>query len=90
SRNVFTECPSYQAIHHLPLRDRVARLQEPGMKEKLLRELCEHATSPLGQRLVEFTNIFDVGNPPTYDPGPERSVASIAARQGRDAADVAY
>ena len=90
SRNVFTECPSYRAIHELPLPERVARLRDPALKQTLLRELREYASSPLGQRLVEFTNIFEIGNPPTYDPGPERSVANIAARQGRDPADVAY
>jgi N-acyl-D-aspartate/D-glutamate deacylase len=90
SRNVFSECPSYQGIAGLALADRVARLRDPAMKQKLLHELHEYSRSPLGQRLVEFTNIFEIGNPPEYDPGPERSIDAIAAREGRAPAEVAY
>jgi N-acyl-D-aspartate/D-glutamate deacylase len=90
SRNVFTECPGYRAIAGLPLPERVRRLRDPQLRATLLRELRESATSPLGQRLVEFTNIFEIGNPPEYDPGPERSLAAIASREGRDPAEVAY
>jgi N-acyl-D-aspartate/D-glutamate deacylase len=90
SRNVFSECPSYQAIVDLPFEERVARLRNPGLRQTLVRELREHSQTPLGQRLVEFTNIFTFGNPPNYDPGPEQSLAAIGEREGRDPAEVAY
>ena len=87
SRNVFFECPSYQAIAELPLAERVARLREPALRRALLAELREHAQSPLGQRLVEFENIFPFGNPPNYDPGPRavgrRHRRARGARPGR-------
>lgn len=90
SRNVFSECPSYQAIAHLPLAERVARMHDAGLRRQLLAQLREHSRTPLGQRLVEFANIFPFGNPPDYDPGPEQSIAAIATREGRDPAQVAY
>lgn len=90
SRNVFAECPGYREIADLPLDERVRRLRDPALRARLLREIGENAQTPLGQRLVEFTNIFPFGDPPNYDPGPQHSVAAIAARQGRDAAEVAY
>ena len=90
SRNVFSECPSYQVIADLPFDERVRRLRDPALRQLLLRELREHAQTPLGQRLVEFTNIFAFGNPPNYDPGPEQSLAAIGVREGRDPAEVAF
>ena len=90
SRNVFSECPSYQAIADLPFEERVARMRQPELRETLLRELPNSGTTPLGMRLVEFTNIFRFGNPPEYDPGPEKSIAAIAAREGRTPGEVAY
>jgi N-acyl-D-aspartate/D-glutamate deacylase len=90
SRNVFSECPSYQAIAELPFEDRVERLRQPELRAALLRELPQSGTTPLGMRLVEFTNIFRFGNPPEYDPGPEKSIAAIAAREGRNPGEVAY
>lgn len=90
SRNVFSECPSYQAIAHLPFEERVRLLRDPQVRQTLVRELREHSKTPLGQRLVEFTNIFPFGDPPNYDPGPEQSLAAIGEREGRDPAEVAY
>lgn len=90
SRNVFSECPSYQAIADLSLEERVEHLRQPAMRSALLSELAASAATPLGQRLVEFTNIFRFGNPPEYDPGPEHSLAATAAREGRTPGEVAY
>ncbi|MDP3251387.1 MAG: amidohydrolase family protein [Hydrogenophaga sp.] len=90
SRNVFSECPSYQAIADLPFEERVERLRQPAMRSALLSELAASAATPLGQRLVEFTNIFRFGNPPEYDPGPEHSLEATAAREGRTPGEVAY
>jgi N-acyl-D-aspartate/D-glutamate deacylase len=90
SRNVFSECPSYQALAELPFDRRVALMREPGRRAALLREIQDNATTPLGERLVEFENIFAFGNPPNYDPGPESSVAAIAARERRTPGEVAY
>ena len=90
SRNIFSECPSYKAIANLSFEQRVQRMQEPALRQILLQEIKENSNSLLGQRLVEFANIFPFGNPPNYDPGPEFSIASIGAREGRNPAEVAY
>jgi N-acyl-D-aspartate/D-glutamate deacylase len=37
-----------------------------------------------------FHKLFPLGDPPDYEPGPERSVAAIAAREGRTPQAVAY
>ncbi len=37
-----------------------------------------------------FENTYTLGSPPEYEPGPERSLAAIAASSGRSALSVAY
>ena len=37
-----------------------------------------------------FDKFFVMGNPPDYEPGPEKSVAAIAQREGRTPEEVAY
>src|ERR1043165_700111 len=37
-----------------------------------------------------FDKFFVMGNPPDYEPGPEKSVAAIAQREGRSPEEVAY
>ena len=90
TRNVFSECPSYKAIAHLSVEERVERMRKPEMRQALLEEIQHVGHTTLGARLVEFTNIFEFGDPPNYDPGAEASVAAIAARQGREPGEVAY
>ncbi len=91
SRNVFSECPSYQAIADLPLTDRVGAMSTPEMKSRLLHELHEFRHTRLGERLTEFGNMFPfAGDPPNYDPGLEMSVAALAARAGKSADELAY
>lgn len=90
SRNVFSDCASYKAIAQLALDERVRRMRDPALRAQLLRELRESQDTPLGKRLNEFDNIFPLGNPPCYDPGPERSIAALARRAGADPAELAY
>ncbi len=90
SRNIFSECPAYQAIAGLPLGQRVALMREPGLRDTLLREIVQAGRTPLSHRLVEFGNIFPFGDPPNYDPGPESSLAAMAAREGCQPAELAY
>ncbi len=90
SQNPFSGTPSYKALAHLPLPDRVAALRDPQTRARILAE-DPHAGSnfPLLARL-SYARMFPFGDPPDYEPPESNSVAAIAARQGRSAADVAY
>ena len=85
----FKDRPTYQAIAHLPLEDRVARLRDPEVKSAILSE--RGPDNPMA-RIVSagLDRIFPMGEPPDYEPGPERSVAAIAAAQGRPGEEVLY
>ena len=39
---------------------------------------------------TRFDRFFTMGNPPDYEPGPEKSVAAIATRTGQSPEEVAY
>jgi N-acyl-D-aspartate/D-glutamate deacylase len=87
--NPFITRPSYREVAHLPLAERVARMQDPAFKARLLGE---DAGSGQGRRM--FTHrwdlMFRLTDPPDYEPSADQSLAAEAARLGRDPADLAY
>jgi N-acyl-D-aspartate/D-glutamate deacylase len=93
--NPFTVRPSYKAIENLPIEEQRARLRDPQLRRRILAEKPSAAeVSKLAQfrQLVtsRFDKFFVMGNPPDYEPAPEKSVAAIAAREGRSPDEVAY
>jgi N-acyl-D-amino-acid deacylase len=93
--NPFTVRPTYKAIESLPIEEQRRRLRDPEMRRKILADKPSEAEiAKLAQfRQVvakRFDKFFVMGNPPDYEPGPEKSVAAIAAREGRTPEEVAY
>jgi N-acyl-D-aspartate/D-glutamate deacylase len=64
----------------------VAALADPAVKAGVLADL---AARPGGMRM-KFDRLFELGDPPDYEPGPEASVAARAAREGREPEDLLY
>ena len=90
SQNPFSGCPSYKAISHLPLAERVAALRMPEMRARILSEdRFEGSTFALIRRL-SFERIFPFGDPPDYTPPREKSIAAQAATRGMTAEALAY
>jgi N-acyl-D-amino-acid deacylase len=93
--NPFTVRPSYKQIESLPLAEQRKRLRDPQMRRQILAETPSEAeVAKLAQfrQLVttRWDKFFTMGNPPDYEPAPEKSVAAIAAREGRSPDEVAY
>ncbi|RAI59043.1 N-acyl-D-amino-acid deacylase family protein [Roseicella frigidaeris] len=90
SQNPFSGTPSYKAIAHLPLAERVAALREPETRARILAEdRFAGSNFPLLARL-SFERMFPFGDPPNYTPPKESSIAAQAAREGRRPEEVAY
>jgi len=88
TQNPFFGRPSWMKISKLPLAEKLVHLRNPEFRAKLIAE--ENVDAALARRVATFERIFPLGDPPDYEPSPDKSVAAIAARQGRPAAEVAY
>jgi N-acyl-D-amino-acid deacylase len=93
--NPFTVRPSYKQIESLSIAEQRARLRDPQLRRQILSEKPSDAeVAKLAQfrQLItkRWDKFFVMGNPPDYEPGPEKSVAAIAAREGRTPDEVAY
>ena len=90
SQNPFSGTPSYKAIAHLPVPERVAALRDPAVRARILSEdRVTGSTFPLITRL-SFERMFPFGDPPDYAPPRESSIAAAASREGRTPEEVAY
>jgi N-acyl-D-aspartate/D-glutamate deacylase len=74
----FITHPTYRAIAHLPLEERVAELRKPEVQAQLLSEEGK-ITSPLMSR---WEQMFPLGEDPDYEPTQDSSVLVEAERRG--------
>jgi N-acyl-D-aspartate/D-glutamate deacylase len=79
---------SYQALAGLPLPERVARLRDPEVRERILAEQPEGGFKAWMDHAL--TRTFLLGDPPDYEPDPSTSVAARAQRDGADPFALVY
>ena len=85
----FSLCPSYQAIAHLPLAERVAAMRAPEMKAALLNEEFG-AGHPFNALARNWRWIFQLNDPPNYAPPADQSLEALAAARGCSPQEIAY
>ncbi len=88
SQNPFMGRPSYKAIAHLPFAERLALLRSPEFRARIMREAFEGGGKE--RRVDRWDRMFPFGDPPDYEPTPDKSIAARAAREGRAPEEVAY
>jgi len=90
SLHPFALNPSYRPIADLPLAQKVAAMQEPAFRARIL---AEQPTDP-NPFLVALAKMWDpsfpLGDPPCYTPALEDSIANRARRAGREPLDLFY
>ena len=79
--------PVYREIAARPLAARVETMRDPAFKQRVL----DAAGAPRAGRVIDaFDRVYELGDPPDYEPDPSSSIASRAARDGREPLDLAY
>jgi len=79
--------PVYREIAGRPLAERVAIMSDSAFKQRVLDA---DAAGPEGRLLQSFANIFELGDPPDYEPTAASSLAARAERERRAPLDLAY
>lgn len=80
--NPFSSFPAYKAIEDRPLEERLAALRDPEFRRKLLSE-PPSADNPFARSVLgNFHNMYELGDPPNYEPLPEDSIGAKAKRLG--------
>ncbi|NPU65310.1 amidohydrolase family protein [Bradyrhizobium sp. 83012] len=89
SRNPLQTHPSYQAIAHLPLAERVTRMRAPQLRAAILSEQASATDDPLFFK-PNYDKMYLLGDPPDYEQPPERSLGSQARARGCRPEELAY
>jgi N-acyl-D-aspartate/D-glutamate deacylase len=98
STHPFMVQPLWPSLAALPWPERLARLRDPAVRAALTDTGALQAALQHDARSAYLTQSFHKmfalvavpGAEPDYEPPPERSVAAIAAREGRPPLDVVY
>ncbi len=97
----FIGFPSYKAIAHLPLAERVARMRDPAFKARILAEKTDAVAGdgspipPLADKLlgridVVAMRLFRLGENPRYEPAIEDSIYGEAQQRHVPALEAVY
>ncbi|MGI9539998.1 MAG: amidohydrolase family protein, partial [Miltoncostaeaceae bacterium] len=84
--------PEWGPLLALSPEERRRRLTDPEVRSGLIASQMDLSTLPPAVRTIgaAYHMMFPLGDPPDYEPGPEKSVAAIAEREGRDPREVIY
>ncbi len=83
----FLTSQHYKGIEALPLPERVARMGDPDLKAKIL---ADESSPGLAELTSHFERIFELGDPPNYEPAREDSLSARAERLGITPSELAY
>ena len=85
--NPFASHPSFRELADLPPEEKVARLRDPALRAKIL---AEEPHAGLAFLIAHWERLFQLGDPPDYEPDQEQSLAARAKRQGVSPQELAY
>ena len=88
--NPFSRYPSFAPYAEMPHEQRMVELRKPEVRAKILADSDPTDDAWTVLLADPWPRTFVLGNPPNYEPGPERSVAGIATSCGQSPEEVAY
>jgi N-acyl-D-amino-acid deacylase len=90
STHPFVFSPSFRAMAALSTAQKVAEMQKPEMRARLLAEKPDDPNVRLTEWVRDFDHMYPLGDPPNYSPKPEDSVGAQARRAGISALEYVY
>jgi N-acyl-D-aspartate/D-glutamate deacylase len=85
----FVSNPVYREIADRPLSERVAALRHPEVRARLLAAEAEPDTRIGGNRMSRYDLMFEMTDPPDYEPALDTSIGALAGRTGQSPAELA-
>ena len=86
----FSTCPGYREIEGLPLAQKLARLRDPAIKARLLKEEPSYRNPNMLAFMRNTDNMFVLGDPPNYTPPASTRLDARAAALGLSSLELAY
>ncbi|WP_257557139.1 amidohydrolase family protein [Sphingobium sp. CFD-2] len=90
SMHPFSFNPSFRAIDHLPLEEKVERMREPAFRKKLIAEEPDDPQAFFVYVISDLDAMFVLGNPPNYNPRSDESIGARARAMGVDPKELIY
>jgi N-acyl-D-aspartate/D-glutamate deacylase len=89
--HAFRGRPTYEAIAHLPVAERAARMAEPDVRAAIVAERPPPGVPRLRDLMLgQPTAVFPWHPVPVYEPDPATSLAAQSATLGRDPEELLY
>ncbi len=82
--NPFSTRPAYEEVSKLPLPERLEALRDSGRKQRILAEEPTPGFARLFKSMAGGKHLFELGDPPNYEPGPEDSTFARAQAAGEE------
>ncbi len=86
----FSSHPSYKAIAHLPLAERVAKMRDPAFRAQLLSEQPEDTNPTTLMLIAAFRGTYEWDDEPNYEPQRDDRVDARAEAAGLSLDEYAY
>ena len=89
----FMLSPAFEPYAEMDPQERLERLRDPAVKAELLASQPVFEGDLAGPAMMivgAFSMMYPLGDPPDYEPGPEKSLAAIAQKQGIEPRELAY
>jgi N-acyl-D-aspartate/D-glutamate deacylase len=89
--NPFAGNPVWQELAGLPVDEQARAMRDPERRRRILELGVVQAPNLIGGALLDrFDLMFELGDPPDYEPDPEQTIARRAHRDGRTAEELVY
>ena len=86
----FMFSPAYEDIADVPLAERIVLMRDPDLRRRII-DGARVVDAKLGSRAIQrYGYIFQLGDPPNYEPDPSDSVEATAQRAGVEPSDLVY